>query len=168
MTPVLLKPCPTDAISDSAENLRKLSALRAEVSGQSGGNDASLLSCFSSTQAPYPSFPPKAAKTRSFRCGSSSHRTRFAGLRREPCFVLRRAEKAPENPPRNGSESFSGAGTLPHLEGGHTAAHRGKHGGYSACSASFCCTCCRSAAASAIANWRWWNCSTACLHGSSV
>ena len=45
-TPVLLKPCPTGAIFDSAENLRKLSALRADVSGRSGGNDASLLSCF--------------------------------------------------------------------------------------------------------------------------
>lgn len=44
-----------------------------------------FLSCFSSAQAPYPSFLPKAAKTRSFRCVSSSHRTRFAGLRREPC-----------------------------------------------------------------------------------
>ena len=44
MTPTLVKPCPTGAISDSAENLRKLSALRADVSGRSGGNDASLLS----------------------------------------------------------------------------------------------------------------------------
>ena len=46
MTPSLVKSCITGAISDSAENLRKLSALRADVSGQDGGNDASLLSCF--------------------------------------------------------------------------------------------------------------------------
>ena len=59
MTPVLLKPCPTDAISDSAENLRKLSALRAEVSGQSGGNDASLLSCFSFRPPQSRGSPPK-------------------------------------------------------------------------------------------------------------
>ena len=114
-----------------------------------------FLSCFSSAQAPYPSFLPKAAKTRSFRCVSSSHRTRFAGLRREPCFVLRRAEKAPANPPESGLESLSGAGTLPRPEGGHTAAHRGEHGGSSACSANFCCTCCRSAAISARYSWCW-------------
>ena len=35
-------------------------------------------------------FRPKWAKTRSFRCSSFSHRTRFAGLRREPYIVLRR------------------------------------------------------------------------------
>ena len=45
MTPTLVKPCPTGAISDSVENLRKLSALRTDVSGQDGGNDASPLSC---------------------------------------------------------------------------------------------------------------------------
>ena len=113
MTPTFVKPCPTDAISDSAGNLRKLSALRADVSRQSGGNDASRLSCFSSAQAPYPSFPPKTAKTRSFRCFSSSHRTRFAGLRWEPCFVLRRAEDVPENPPESGSKSPPGQGRCP-------------------------------------------------------
>ena len=151
MTPTLVKPCPTGAISDSAENSRKLSALRADVGRRSGGNDANLLSCFSSAQASYPSFPPKTAKTRSFRCFSSSHRTRFAGLRREPCFVLRRAEEVPENPPESGSKSLSGVGTLPHPKRGHTAAHRGEHGGSwgFSCSASFCCTSCRSAAASA-------------------
>ena len=64
MTPVLLKPCPTDAISDSAENLRKLSALRAEVSGQSGGNDASLLSCFSFRPPQSRGSPRKSARKR--------------------------------------------------------------------------------------------------------
>ena len=69
-----------------ALNPRQLPALRAEVTGRSVGSDASPLSCFSSAQAPYRSFPPKAAKTHSFRCVSSSHRTRFAGLRRgSPC-----------------------------------------------------------------------------------
>ena len=155
MTPTSVKPCPTGTIFDSAGNSRKLSALRADVSRQSGGNDASLLSCFSSAQAPYPSFSPKPAKTRSLRCFSSSHRTRFAGLRRESCFVLRRAENVPKNPPESGSKFLSGAGTLPHPEGGHTAAHRGEHGGSSACSASCCCTCCRSAAASARYSCCW-------------
>ena len=46
MTPSFVEPCPTGAIFDSAENSRKLSALRADVTGQNGGNDASLLSCF--------------------------------------------------------------------------------------------------------------------------
>ena len=110
MTPTSVNPYPTGASFDSAENPRKLSALRADVSRQSDGNDASLLSCFSSAQAPYPSFRPKTAKTRSLRCFSSSHRTRFAGLRREPCFVLRRAEDVPKNPPESGSKSLSGAG----------------------------------------------------------
>ena len=135
MTPTSVKPCPTGTIFDSAGNSRKLSALRADVSRQSGGNDASLLSCFSSAQAPYPSFPPKTAKTRSFRCFSSSHRTRFAGLRREPCFVLRRAEKAPKNSPENGSESFSGAGRCPSPKASTqrlTGANTGVHWGYPA------------------------------------
>ena len=130
MTPTFVKPCPTDAISDSAGNLRKLSALRAEVTGQSVGNDASRLSCFSSAQAPYPSFPPKTAKTRSFRCFSSSHRTRFAGLRWEPCFVLRRAEDVPENPPESGSKSPPGQGRCP--------PRRRPHGGSQGRTRGFC------------------------------
>lgn len=59
-------------------------ALRDGVIGRSGGPDARPLSCFSSSQAAYPSFPPKRAKTRSLRSSASSHRTRFAGLLREP------------------------------------------------------------------------------------
>ena len=60
---------------------------------QREGYDA-FVSCFSSPQAPYRSFPPKTAKTHSFRCVSSSHRTRFAGLRREPCFPPLTAQPA--------------------------------------------------------------------------
>ena len=39
--------------------------------------DTRPLSCFSSSQAPYLSFPPQRAKTRSFHCSSSPHRTRL-------------------------------------------------------------------------------------------
>ena len=60
-TPALVKPCPTGAIFDSAENLRKLSALRADVSRRSGGNDASLLSCFFLRPESPPQTRPKAA-----------------------------------------------------------------------------------------------------------
>ena len=59
-----------------------------------------FLSCFSSAQAPYPSFLPKAAKTRSFRCVSSSHRTRFAGLRREPCSCPPQSRRNPRKSAR--------------------------------------------------------------------
>ena len=82
--------------------------------GQSVGSDASPLSCFSSPQAPYRSFPPKTAKTHSFRCVSSSHRTRFAGLRREPCFPPITAQSAEvtshtawESPLQRGFKSHS-------------------------------------------------------------
>ena len=82
--------------------------------GRSVGSDASPLSCFSSAQAPYRSFPPKAAKTHSFRCVSSSHRTRFAGLRREPCFPPITAQSAEvtshtawESPLQRGFKSHS-------------------------------------------------------------
>ena len=47
-----------------------------------------------------PRFRPKWAKTRSFRCSSFSHRTRFAGLRREPYIVLRRSLETGPNPPK--------------------------------------------------------------------
>ena len=84
------------------------------MTGQSVGSDASPLSCFSSPQAPYRSFPPKRAKTHSFRCVSSSHRTRFAGLRREPCFPPLTAQSAEatshtawESPLRSGFKSHS-------------------------------------------------------------
>ena len=56
-------------------------------------------------------------------------------------FVLRRAGEVHKNPPERGSESLSRAGTLPHPEGGRTAAHRGEHGASATCAASFCCTC---------------------------
>ena len=59
-----------------------------------------FLSCFSSAQAPYPSFLPKAAKTRSFRCVSSSHRTRFAGLRRAPCSCPPQSRRNPRKSAR--------------------------------------------------------------------
>lgn len=59
-----------------------------------------FLSCFSSVQAPYPSFLPKAAKTRSFRCVSSSHRTRFARLRREPCSCPPQSRRNPRKSAR--------------------------------------------------------------------
>ena len=73
-----------------------------------------LYPCFSSPQAPYRSFPPKAAKTHSFRCVSSSHQTRFAGLRREPCFPPITAQSAEvtshtawESPLQRGFKSHS-------------------------------------------------------------
>ena len=62
MTPASAKPCSTGAIFDSAENSRKLSALRADVSGQSGGNDASLLSYFFLRPESPPQNRPKAAR----------------------------------------------------------------------------------------------------------
>ena len=52
-------------------------------------------------------------------------------------FVLRRAGEVHKNPPERGSESLSRAGTLPHPEGGRTAAHRGEHGASATCAASF-------------------------------
>ena len=117
--------------------------------GQSVGSDASPLSCFSSAQAPYPSFPPKEAKTCSFRCASSSHRTRFAGLRREPCFPPITAQSvevtshtAWESPLQRGFKSHShkrftfvftgesGYTHLPSPTGSHTAAYTAKHGAF--------------------------------------
>ena len=59
-----------------------------------------FLSCFSSAQAPYPSFLPKAAQTRSFRCVSSSRRTRFAGLRRAPCSCPPQSRRNPRKSAR--------------------------------------------------------------------
>ena len=113
------------------------------MTGQSVGSDANPLSCFSSAQAPYRSFPPKAAKTHSFRCVSSSHRTRFAGLRREPCFPPITAQSAEamshtawESPFRSGFKSHSHK-RLTFVftgESGYTLAftnriaHRGLHG----------------------------------------
>ena len=117
------------------------------MTGRSVGSDASPLSCFSSPQAPYRSFPPKAAKTHSFRCVSSSHRTRFAGLRREPCFPPITAQTAEatshtawESPLQRGSKShshkrrnvrFEGlrrAHTPPQPLTAHTAAYTAKQG----------------------------------------
>ena len=49
---------------------RKPPALR-EVVAALAHNSVRAFSCSSSSQAPYPSFPPKRAKTRSFRCSSS-------------------------------------------------------------------------------------------------
>lgn len=110
-----------------------------------------FLSCFSSAQAPYPSFLPKAAKTRSFRCVSSSHRTRFAGLQREPCYCPPQSRRNPRKSARKRLEILLwGQGTPPRPEGGHSAAHRGEQGGSSVCAASCRCTrqrstsaCCR-------------------------
>ena len=62
--------------------------------------DKPVADCFSSPQAPYRSFPPKAAKTHSFRCVSSSHRTRFAGLRREPCSCPPQSRRNPRKSAR--------------------------------------------------------------------
>ena len=45
-TPSVLKVRPKGATTDSLENPRKLPALRAEVTGQNVGSDASPLSCF--------------------------------------------------------------------------------------------------------------------------
>ena len=61
MTPAVGKPHSTGAIFDSAENSRKLSALRAEVTGQSVGSDASPLSCFFLRPESPPQTRPKAA-----------------------------------------------------------------------------------------------------------
>ena len=62
--------------------------------------DAMPLSCFASSQAPHPSFPPKRAKNRSLRRSSFSHRTRFAGLRREPCFCPPQSRRNPRKSAR--------------------------------------------------------------------
>ena len=67
---------------------RKLPALRAEVDAPAQIS-AGAFSCFSSSQAPHRPFPPWRAKNHSFRCSSSPHRTRFAGLRWGPvCATL--------------------------------------------------------------------------------
>lgn len=58
----------------------------------------------------------------------------------EPEKPLKICPKAARNP--------SGAGTPPRPEGGHTAAHRGEHGGSLVCAASCRCTRRRSASAS--------------------
>ena len=84
-----------------------------------------FLSCFSSAQAPYPSFLPKAAKTRSFRCVCSSHRTRFAGLRRAPCSCPPQSRRNPENLLENGLKSFSGGrDTAPPRRRPHSGSQR--------------------------------------------
>ena len=84
-----------------------------------------FLSCFSSAQAPYPSFLPKAAKTRSFRCVSSSYRTRFAGLRRAPCSCPPQSRRPPENLLENGLKSFSGGrDTAPPRRRPHSGSQR--------------------------------------------
>ena len=79
-------------------------------------NSVRAFSCSSSSQAPYPSFPPKRAKTRSFRCASSPQRTRCAGLRRGPHFLSAAAQIRPENPggagpcpaPKEGTQPLTG------------------------------------------------------------
>ena len=84
-----------------------------------------FLSCFSSAQAPYPSFLPKAAKTRSFRCVSSSRRTRFAGLQRAPCSCPPQSRRPPENLLENGLKSFSGGrDTAPPRRRPHSGSQR--------------------------------------------
>ena len=57
-------------------------------------------------------------------------------------LLLPSSRKSSAKPPENGSESLSGAGTLPCPRGAHTAAHRGEHGGSLElfCAANFCCT----------------------------
>ena len=95
-----------------------------------------FLSCFSSAQAPYPSFLPKAAKTRSFRCVSSSHRTRFAGLRREPCFCPPQSRRNPRKSARKRLEILLwGQGHRPAPKEATqrlTGANTGVHWGYPA------------------------------------
>ena len=65
--------------------------------------DTRPLSCFSSSQAPYLSFPPQRAKTRSFHCSSSPHRTRLrwasAGAPFGPPQSPRKWPKFARNPP---------------------------------------------------------------------
>ena len=72
--------------------------------------DTRSLSCLSSSQAPYPSFPPQRAKTRSFHCSSSPHRTRLRWASAGAPFCLpqspRKWPKFARNPP-------GGAGSSP-------------------------------------------------------
>ena len=101
-------------------------------------HDPGAFSCSSSSQAPHLSFPPKGAKIRSLRCASSSHRTRFAGLRREPWCVLRRASK----PALLRPEIPGWSGPPLHREGWHTASHSPSQEPLcSRCPRSFCTRC---------------------------
>ena len=93
------------------------------------------LSCFSSSQAPYLSFPPQRAKTRSFHCSSSPHRTRLHWA----------SAGAPFGPPQS-LESGPIPLPIPQVRQGfpcpaigHTPPHSGVHSAsWACCSWSFC------------------------------
>ena len=72
--------------------------------------DTRPLSCFSSSQAPYLSFPPQRAKTRSFHCSSSPHRTRLRWASAGSPFG---PPQSPRNRPKFAQNSPCGAGASP-------------------------------------------------------
>ena len=137
-TPVVNKRPETDARNRPPKNLRKLPALRADVVANSARSGVKALSCLSSSLVPYPSFPPKRAKNRSFRSSASSHRTRFAGLRREPWCprnLLRKGDKRLSNP-------SLGLGLHPARSGRtqrHTGANTGRFGWSAITTLGSCC-----------------------------
>ena len=69
----------TAQVSEAAEGAGDTKSASAGISAETVPRPRAA----SSAQAPYPSLPP-LAKARSFRCASSPHRTRCAGLRRGP------------------------------------------------------------------------------------
>ena len=77
--------------------------------------DTRPLSCLSSSQAPYPSFPPQRAKTRSFHCSSSPHRTRLRWASAGAPFC---PPQSPRKWPNFASKLPNGAGGSPVLQWG--------------------------------------------------
>ena len=107
-----------NALFDPYENART-----AGICGRRGGGHApSPFSCFSSSQAPYPSFPPRRVKTRSFRCSSSPQQNRCAGFCRGPHSRL---PTAPKIDPNSLKRPFWGS-YPPHPPRVLTAAHKGE------------------------------------------
>lgn len=142
MTPVLLKPCPTDAIFDSAETPVNCPHCGQMCPGRAAVTAPAFYPASRRRKLHIPRFRRKRRKLD--HSAASPLPTEPASLGFGGSPVL-----SSVNPPESGSKSLSGAGTLPRPEGGHTTAHRGEHGGSSACSTSCCCTRCRSAAVSA-------------------
>lgn len=85
-------------------------ALRAVVTARTP-KSVRAFSYSSSSQAPYPSFPPKRAKTHSFRCSASPQQNRFAGFRRGP--VLSTGESSTAGGIRLGSSRWGRDSSLP-------------------------------------------------------
>ena len=85
--PISASRSPLEQGKSVSSDPRKPPALR-EVVAALAHNSVRAFSCFSSSQAPYPSFPPKRAKTRSFRCSSSPQRPKSVWqtqMGQEPC-----------------------------------------------------------------------------------